>query len=136
MIELESIITFVSEFTGSKKVYAETDIFDDLGCVGDDFFDLMEKYSAQFSVDMSNYLWYFHSDEEGWPSIGSEFFKPPYCRVERIPVTPAMLLDFANKGEWSVDYPEHTIPKIRWDVRINLMILIAVVVAIILFSML
>ncbi len=45
---------------------------------------------------MSNYLWYFHCNEEGTGSIGGMFFNTPYKSVNRIPVTPKMLTEFAN----------------------------------------
>ena len=136
MIATETIIQFVSEFTGSSKIGPETDIYDDLGCVGDDFFELMEIYSNQFSVDMSEFLWYFHSAEEGLPGIGQEFFDPPYARVERIPVTPAMLTEFANSGKWHIEYPPHHIPKIRWDIRIDLIIFISIAIGIAIYQLL
>ena len=44
---------------------------------------------------MVDYLWYFHSDEEG-QNIGGLIVKPPNLKVKRIPVTPKLLLDFAN----------------------------------------
>jgi hypothetical protein len=132
----ETIIQFVSEFTGSSKIGPETDIFNELGCVGDDFFGLMEKFATKFSVDMTGYIWYFHSDEEGNPGIGQEFFKPPYERVERIPVTPNMPTEFANSGKWNIDYPPHDVPVERWDIRINQIFALLIVLAIALYLIL
>ncbi|QHJ06953.1 DUF1493 family protein [Hymenobacter busanensis] len=97
-----------------------SDILADVGVAGDDFHELMEKYAEAFSVDMSGYLWYFHTDEEGGGlDIGGSILQPPYERVKRIPVTPAMLADFANKGAWDLDYPPHRVPKWRYDILIN-----------------
>ena len=62
---------------------------------------------------MTDYLWYFHADEEGHSGIGQLFFKPPYEKVERIPVTPQMLADFIETKKWKVKYPEHDRPKSR-----------------------
>ena len=114
------IETFISEKTFEKEIKPNTDIFNELGCTGDDFHELMEEYHKKFSVDMSNYLWYFHADEEGRNSgIGNIFFKPPYERVKRIPVTPQMLYKFANNGKWDLQYPTHKLPKYRIDIWIS-----------------
>ena len=113
------IIDFVKETTGWDNITKDTDIFDN-GIVGDDFHELIEKFAEKYSVDMTNYLWYFHADEEGWSwSFGKLFFAPPYKRVQRIAVTPSLLTEFANKGKWDIEYPKHNIPEKRYDLLIN-----------------
>jgi len=103
--------------------------------VGDDFHEMIEKYAKKYSVEMKGYLWYFHADEEsGWNNIGGWFFKPPYSRVARIPITPLMLTDFANRGKWDLQYPEHKLPKKRSDILIN-QILLGVLLALFLLSL-
>lgn len=98
----------------------DTDINGELRIEGDDFDELMKSYSEQFKVDMSDYWWYFHHEEEGFQiSLGRLLFKPPNLRVERIPVTPTMLADFANKGKWDINYPAHKIPAIRFDMILD-----------------
>ena len=114
----ENILSFLTDLLGCEKITSQTDIFEDLGVVGIDFHEMMEKYAEKFNVDMTSYLWYFHSGEEGL-SIGREFFKSPYDRVNRIPVTPKMLTEFANKTYWDIAYPDHKLPKRRWDILIN-----------------
>lgn len=120
MTSYSDIESFISEKTFEKEIKPDTDIFNELGCTGDDFHELMEDYHQKYSVDMSSYLWYYHCDEENsnW-SFGSIFFKPPYARVTRIPVTPQMLFDFANNGKWNINYPEHKLPRFRIDAVIN-----------------
>ncbi len=103
----------------------DTDIFKDMGIVGDDFHEVIEKYSKKFDVDMTDYLWYFHTDEEGHGGLGQLFFKPPYGKVKRIPVTPKMLTDFTETKKWQIDYPEHDRPKSRPDLLINTTVLIS-----------
>jgi hypothetical protein len=117
-LQIDDIIEFVKEQSGLKDVNEDSDIFKDLGCTGDDFHELIGLYAKQFNVDMSSYLWYFHADEEG-NNIGGVFFLPPYKRVIRIPVTPFMLFNFAQSGRWGVVYPVHEIPKRRYDLLIN-----------------
>ncbi|MEJ8819065.1 DUF1493 family protein [Lacibacter sp. H407] len=103
-----------------EDVTLDCDIVDDLGCVGDDLDELLSEYSSRFNVQMDSYLWYFHSEDEAHlGNIGRHFFKPPYERVLHIPVTPRMLLQSAKEGKWLVAYPEHTLPKRRYDVFIS-----------------
>lgn len=119
-ISIGVIREFVAKQTGCDicEITDDIDIFQDLGCVGDDFHELIEIYAQQFEVNMSSYLWYFHTDEEGC-NLGAFFFKPPHQRVKRIAVTPAMLHQFAEKREWGVVYPEHSIPKRRIDMYLS-----------------
>ena len=125
----DNIIDFLKDYSGNEEINADTDIFRDLGMDGDDFHEMMDAYAKKYNVDMSSYLWYFHGNEEGGKnSLGSVFFKPPYERVERIPLTPSLLTEFANNGSWSIDYPEHTLPKRRYDTMINFIALCLVVV--------
>lgn len=125
MSTLYEIIDIVRDISGLKKVDAESDIFR-LGIVGGDFHEMIEKYAERYKVDMTEYLWYFHTDEEG-QSFGSLFFKPPYKRVEIIPVTPQLLSDFAEKKKWSIAYPEHKLPNRLIDLIINSALLIIVI---------
>jgi len=105
----------------------DDDIFDLIGIHGDDAFELMEAYRTRFGVDMSNYLWYFHHGEEG-SNLGALFFAPPNARVTRIPITLDVLADGIQHKHWPIQYPEHQLPKVRWDVWLQLpaMILVAV----------
>ena len=121
-ILINDIIDFLQNFTGRDDIKPNTDIFKDIGVVGDDFHEIIFKFSEKYSIDMKNYLWYFHTDEEG-QNIGALFFNPPYRRVKRIPVTPEMLTEFANKSKWSIQYPKHEIPSKRYDLLINRIIL-------------
>ena len=128
MTETKEIIDFVRSETGHREDMTDnTTLQDDIGIWGDDVSELLENYAKRFSVDMSSFLWYFHTREEG-TSPGSLFFKPPNERVEQIPITVAMLRDFANTGTWSVVYPDHYIPKRRTDLLINLIITLTVVI--------
>ena len=128
MYSLGDIIELVEDKTGSDEVTADVDIESGLGCSGDDWDELIQEYAGRYKVDMSSYLWYFHTDEEGHSnSIGRAFFKAPYETVTRIPVTPQMLLDFANKGKWGICYPPHTLPKRRYDIIVNQIVVVLVI---------
>lgn len=118
MTSIDDIIKFLKELSGSDSIGPTSDIYRDLGMAGDDFHEMIEKFSKKYSVDITDYLWYFHSDEEG-QNFGGLFFKPPYRQVDRIPVTPTMLVDFANMGKWDMRYPLHKISAKRHDIFIN-----------------
>ena len=120
MIKSTEIFEFLSEELRVKKVELnlDSDIYKDFGVDGDDFSELMEAFSKKFNVDLSKFLWYFHCGEEGF-NIGAIFIKPPYDRVDRIAITPRILMEQANIGKWSIKYPKHTLPKRRYDMIIN-----------------
>ena len=81
---------------------------------------------------MDNYLYYFHTDEEGHSnSIGRIFFKAPYERVKQIPVSPALLFESANEGRWLFTYPEHSLPKRRYDILINQIVVVLFIIFVI-----
>lgn len=126
----ENIISFLTDLVGREEINSQADIFSGLGVTGDDFHEMIEKYAKKFNVDMTSYLWYFHANEEGH-NTGSIFFKAPHEKVKRIPVTPKMLVDFANKGTWTIDYPEHTLPKRRYDIIINRVLLLGLLIYIV-----
>ncbi len=127
------ILAFVQEELGVEEVTMNSDIESELGCYGDDFDDLISKYSQRFNVNMDGYLWYFHTGEESFGSIGRSLFRPPNLRVQRIAVTPQMLLEFAHSGKWNVAYPTHQIPKIRYDMLIDQIIFVTAIIGAIYF---
>lgn len=125
MYSEKDIIDFIIDKAAVKpeEVNLDTDIFEELGSTGDDFHELIEAYAEKYLVNMENYLWYFHTDEEGTNFFGGALFLPLYKRVKRIPITPRMLLSFANSGKWEIDYPPHKIPKHRIDIYINYLLI-------------
>jgi len=122
----ENILSFLEEIAGHKNMTSQTDIFSELRVSGDDFDEMILEYKNRFNVDMTEYLWYFHTDEEGH-SLGGSFIKSPNERVTRIPVTPKMLLDFANNGKWTIEYPHHRIPKIRFDLILSIILVLGLI---------
>ena len=131
---LEEIKQFIVDKTGCnyEEVKEDADIDHDLGCTGDDFDELISEYCVRFNVKMDNYLWYFHTDEEGhFNSIGRLFFKTPYERVKHIAVTPTVLLESANERKWTLTYPEHKLPKRRYDILMNQVVIVLFIVFVI-----
>ena len=118
LCELNDLVQFVRNETGAQNVGPDDDLLYDLGVDGAEFVDLVEKYAKKYQVNICNYLWYFHHGEEGF-NIVSLFIASPDRRVPTIPVTPRMLTEFANAGKWGIDYPEHSLPKRRYDLIIG-----------------
>lgn len=136
MITVEEIIDFTKKELKEEKIFSDTDIFA-LGIYGDDFDEFLGAYHKNYRVNFDNYLWYFHNEDEISSnfSIGNKLFKPPYDRVKRIPVTPELLATFANTRIWKIDYPEHKLPKYRFDAFIDQIIFGVFSIILIFFSL-
>jgi hypothetical protein len=131
MPTIDEVIAFVREETGFRGPLTEaTSLQTDIGVYGDDMYEFMAAYAKRFAVDLSGYLWYFHTGDEGWPNIGSMFFPSPHSLVSEIPITVSMLHDFAERGKWAVEYPHHKLPRStvsRWDLRLNVLFAVGLI---------
>ncbi len=78
---------------------------------GDDMDEFITTYSEHFRVDVSAYLWYFHTGEEGFMPIGLFLVRAPNQRVAKIPISIEMLHRFAVLRHWALEYPPHRPPK-------------------------
>lgn len=135
MYSIDEILRFLEERIGVKDIKADDDLELIHGLYGDDVDEVLSDYSKRFNVNLYNYLWYFHTREEGsWQSIGGSFFKPPNERVKRIPITARVLLNAANQGKWSIEYPPHTLPERRWDIVIN-QVMLAILLLLLIWSL-
>lgn len=119
-LEKEIIELIETEFWESD-LNSDSNVFSQVGIDGDDCDDFLHEYSEKYGVDMSEFLWYFHYEEEASLTFnfGSQFFKTPHQRVPEIPITPKMLAEFATTKKWEINYPEHKLPKHRYDMYIN-----------------
>lgn len=134
MITEQEIIDFITKEFWESKLTSDSDVFSEVGIDGDDCDEFLQKYSEKYSVNMNDFLWYFHyQDEASLTSfnIGGSLFKSPNQSVTMIPITPKMLTEFANSKKWSVDYPEHKLPKHRYDIYVYWIFLIFVITSII-----
>jgi hypothetical protein len=119
MPTFDEVAAFVRERTGFRGPLTVTTVLQfGIGVYGDDMDDLLAGYAKRYGVDLSRYLWYFHTGEEGF-NIGGLFFPPPNAGVRTIPITLGMLREFAELGRWAVEYPSHELPRSRWDIRLN-----------------
>ncbi len=119
MPTFDEVAEFVKEHAAFRGPMTEaTSLQSDIRLYGDDVDDLLAAYAERFGVDLTGYLWYFHTGEEGF-NLGAVFFPPPNARVPEIPITLGMLHDFARRGRWAVEYPRHSPPRSRPDLRIN-----------------
>lgn len=114
-----AVLDFLREFWGETKPLSDdADLFDELGIDGDDASDFMDRFAGKFDVKADNYRWYFHHGEEGI-NFGGVFFAPPYRRVRHIPITLKTLIEAVETNAWPIVYPDHKLPKVRWDIRFN-----------------
>jgi len=108
---------FIQEYSnGSVSLLSDDDLFKKLSLAGDDCDDFLVAFGERFNVDMAELRWYFHYEEEGMLTPAAFFFKPPYLRVKRIPITIKLLQEAILSRKWPIQYPEHVLPKRRWDV--------------------
>lgn len=132
MITEQEIIDFIEKEFWESNLNSNSDVFAEVGIDGDDCDEFLLKYSKKYSIDMNDFLWYFHYQEEGsWNSVSNLFFKNPHQRVKEISITPKMLTEFANSKKWTIDYPEHNLPKHRYDIYVNWIFVIFVIALII-----
>jgi len=125
----KEIIDFIETEYWKSNLQSNSDIFETVRISGDDCFELIEKFSKKYDVDISNFLWYFHHEEEGsWNSIGGCFYKSPDKLVKRIPITPKMLTKFAETKKWEINYPYHKLTEKRKDILLNKIVLIVTLV--------
>lgn len=106
-----AVVREQTNYTG--PLTADTALQADLGVYGDDLDRLVLAWAERFGADLSGYVPYFHTPEEGW-NFGAWFFPPP----AEIPITVGMLHDFAVRGRWACDYPEG-VGRGRPDVWVN-----------------
>ncbi|HEV7352266.1 MAG TPA: hypothetical protein VGN74_03955 [Brevundimonas sp.] len=92
----------------------------------------MDGFRDRVGIDGENCLWYFHHREEG-TNFGGLFFAPPYRRVQRIPITPDILIKAIERKSWPLEYPPHRVPTVRWDIRMNQLLLVVPVVLLVLW---
>jgi hypothetical protein len=122
------LIEFLRQFSASTELLSDdADLFLLIGLEGDDASDFMDSFFRRFGVDASGYRWYFHHAEEG-SNFGGAFFAPPNQRVERLPIGPNILIEAIETKKWPLQYPPRDMPKIRWDRRVNQLLLFIPVV--------
>jgi acyl carrier protein len=116
---IDEIDALVRDHTGTRGVLSEeTDLHSDLGLTSLDLDEFLAEFAKRFDVDLSGFLWYFHTEEDD-VSPGRLFFAAPQERVQRIPLRLALLYRAVELGRWPVDYPEHSLPRRRWDLVFN-----------------
>lgn len=106
MLNINNIIEFISSESGcpKSKINENSDLNYDLKICGDDFHELIEKYSEKYKVNLDNYLWHYHSEEEVTFNLIPSRTKTHEVIEKYIPVTPIMLLEFAKLKSWNLSY--------------------------------
>ena len=131
MITAEDILTFAKEggYTKSGACAPDADMFDAFGIVGDDADEFMDGFSKRFGVSLDGFLSYFHYNANEPPMAETVWpYSPEGARLERIPLTPALLAEAATAQSWTLDYPEH-LPKGAWKAVVPFLIPLVIVIA-------
>lgn len=127
--EEQAVAAFIQEFCNVKQALPQdSDVFGQLAMAGDDCFEFVDRFFEKHQIDLEDYLWYFHHEEEGY-NFGAFFFRPPNARVDRIAITPAILAASIRNRRWAIQYPPHSLPSARWDIRINQAISLGLIIA-------
>lgn len=122
MVSEVDILNLVEKLSG-KKLQPHHDIWLRSGLSGDDWHEFIDNFAHRYDVNMLNYRWYYHGDEEGFMNIGSWFYPPPQDQVDRIPVTASKLANVANAKIWNIKYPQEEVDLSRRDLKVNRIIL-------------
>ncbi len=116
---LSQIIEFAKDYNVEEvDIDEETTIEKGMGLWGDDHHEFIGKFAEVFDVQMENYRWYYHTEEEGlnWAEV---FFKPPYKKVEQSQISINMLHQIANDGKWPDMYEKPDLANFRPDILMN-----------------
>jgi hypothetical protein len=103
----ERIRSFVAREVGvpAARIGPATDVVDDLRIYGDDVWELVERFGAEFHVDVSAFRWYHHTGPEGCNPLWL-LFKPWWARKTRVPIRLSDLVESAKAQRWTIAYPE------------------------------
>ena len=109
----------------------DADIVYDLDCVDFALDEFIAAYRSKFGVNMEDYRWYFHTNvvSGDTSALGKMLFKPVPNAVKHIPITAKILWESASVGKWVIWYPEHTVPRRRFDAYIQASIIFIFIVA-------
>ena len=132
-MQIETIYEFImrSERILTGELTPNADLHDDLGITRDDFSAIMRKFENEFNVYMQNYRWHFHHAENGALGISGLFINSPSFSVPHIPVTPRLLLQAVTESSCPVQHPDHDLSEKRYDITIDQVFALALVLFII-----
>ena len=109
MVSTTDIIALAQKHAGSAFSCADDDdLLQAAGLSGERARAFFEAYASEFDVDLSDFRWFFHYRPEranAWRRI--EPLGPGGRPFAQIPITPRLLADAANQGNWPLEYPKH-----------------------------
>ena len=115
----DEIVVLIREQTRfDGPLTPDTALQTDLGLEADELYEFMAEFGRRFAVNLEGFVWYFHGSEDMF-NPGGLIFRPPFRRVERIPITVGMLVGFVERGRWDLVYPRHVVPSLPWDIIIT-----------------
>jgi hypothetical protein len=116
-LEME-VMAFVAEETHYRleRINTTTRIADDIGCDGDDAYELFEAFARRFDVDLSGIQWNSHFASEGIPALGCLFTLLHMIGIHihsssiepkksYYPVTISDMVEAAKAKKWVYRYP-------------------------------
>ena len=89
-----------------KEIPDSFDVVDDASIYGDDVWELVEDFSKEFRVQVTDFRWYHHTGPEGCNPLWI-LFPPWWARKTHVPIRIIDLIESARSGMWTVQYPEN-----------------------------
>ena len=132
MVEPEDIVELAREFSFDHLVCGnDQDLLRATGMDGEDANAFFDAFARKYSVNMNDFLWFFHYTAD----------EPPYWRRVKpvgrdgrafpmLPITPRLLADAANERRWPLEYPTHRLSVSRWPMIVMFVLLASLVLAV------
>ncbi len=109
----EAVAAFVEEWFRGCGAVDPDDIFGSTDWEGDDADEFIDGFSERFGVDLGGFVDVFHYDPDEPPMGRFRLLGPDGQKLERIPLTLAMLEAAARDGRWAYPYPPHEVKTSR-----------------------
>ncbi len=107
MSRASEIVGLAAEVSGQPRARIDrADLLGSAGLDGKAANRFLQIYAVRFRVDLRGYRWWFHHDDHGvlaMPLVALD----REGREIRIPLSAEMLAEFAESGQWQIDYPPH-----------------------------
>ncbi|MDJ0614076.1 MAG: DUF1493 family protein [Rhizobiaceae bacterium] len=100
------------------------DVFEQMSAAGEDCDDVLFKFTDEFEIDMSDFLFYFHYENEFATLLSNR-------SLGYIPITIELLVKAAQEKKWPVEYPDHKPPDWRRNPMLFYPVMILAIVVVI-----
>lgn len=112
----EIVALLAGHSTNVHRPAEDDDIIMALNLTDDQLAAFLRDYAAQFDVDMTGYLEYFHFSPDAAPATPADQlpYLPNGQKAQPLPITLGHLVDAATQGRWHCEYPNHHLQKVGW----------------------